>query len=369
MKTNLTKSMSVLFASIFLISCGKKIDLLESAKTQISESNYIRYTETAFYPIPDSDLTNEFVYETEFLYNPKDSLGYHFIQKKDSIDKVYKDDQLRIVNHKMAINRHYLPKHFKNQKQFLMSVEGSFRNNWSPMKLLKENWAYVKDTIIDNNTLKNYFRIERERVIGEIQIRTEQHIFINQKALIEKFERRNYNNGKLSQRVKINFSDYQLEKNKATIEYTPPTGYISMFGSGKPIIELKVGDKAPNFTGMTTKGETVNSKDLFGKKTLLNFSVIACGNCKQTLDYINKDDFQLTDNVSYVYINPEDDKSRMEIYQKRTQVPFPIIASAEKIAKDYGVNSYPKFFLVNEKGIIEKIVRGFDQEFLDTFRK
>ena len=59
----------------------------------------------------------------------------------------------------------------------------------------------------------------------------------------------------------------------------------------------------------------------------------------------------------------------MDTYIKRTNIPFPIIANAEKIAKDYGVNSYPRFFLVNEKGMIEKIVRGFDKEFLDNFKK
>lgn len=369
MKTNLTQPIYLFFLSVLLISCGKEVDLLESAKNRISESSYVSFTETAYYPIPDSELTNEFVYKTEILYNDQDSLGYHFIQKKDGIDKVYKGNQIRVVDHKNRTTRHYQPKHFKSQKQFLMSVKNSFRNNYSPMNLLKEDWEYVKDTIIDNSTLKNYFRIERERVVNNNKIRTEQHIFINQDALVEKFERRNYNNGKLSQRVKIDFSDYKLQKNKATLEYTIPANYISMFGLGKPLKELKVGDKAPSFKGITTKGEMINSKDLLGKKTLLNFSVIACGNCKQTLDYINKDDFKLNDKISYLYINPEDDKTKMDTYIKRTNIPFPIIANAEKIAKDYGVNSYPRFFLVNEKGMIEKIVRGFDKEFLDNFKK
>lgn len=369
MKVNIQPLIYLLSLVILLSSCDKKIDLLASAKNKISESNYISFTETAFYPIPDSDLTNKLVNQTEVLFNQKDSLGYYFIQKKDNVDKVYQGNQIRVVDHKNRTTRHYQPKHFKSQKQFLMSVKNSFRNNYSPMSLLKEDWEYVKDTIIDNSTLKNYIRIERERVVNNNKIRTEQHIFINQNALIEKFERRNYNNGKLSQRVKIDFSDYKLEKNKITLDYTTPNNYISMFGLGKPLKDLKVGDKAPIFSGITTKGKTVSSKDLIGKKTLLNFSVIACGNCKQTLDYINKDDFTLNDKISYLYINPEDDKTRMDTYIKRTNVPFPIIASAKKIAKNYGVNSYPRFFLVNEKGIIEKIVRGFDKEFLDSFKQ
>ena len=106
-----------------------------------------------------------------------------------------------------------------------------------------------------------------------------------------------------------------------------------------------------------------------GKKVLLNFSVINCGNCKQTLDYINKEDYVLTDKIPMLYIDAEDDYDQLMQYKNNIDIPYPVIASAEDIARDYKVNSYPRFFLVNEEGIIEKIQRGYSEEFLDEFRQ
>lgn len=369
MKPNLKKIVYLFFFCSLFFSCNEKTDLLESAKNKAKENNYISFTETAFYPIPDSELVNTLITKTEILYNQNNSLGYNFIQKRANTETIYYKNQLQIVNHESSTNRFYLPKHFKNQKHFLNSVKNSFRNNWSPLTLLKKKWEFVKDTIIDNKSLKNYFRIENEREYNGMKIKTEQHIFINSEALLEKFERRNYNDGKLSQRVRVNFSDYLFINKKESLEYKTHSNYVSFFGLKKPIKNLKVGNIAPTFNGITMKGDSISNRKFLGKKILLNFSVISCGNCKMTLDYINQKDYKLTDKVSFLYINPEDNQTRMEKYMKNINIPFPIIASAKDIAKNYGVNSFPRFVLINEKGVIEKIVKGYSKEFLDKFRQ
>ena len=88
-----------------------------------------------------------------------------------------------------------------------------------------------------------------------------------------------------------------------------------------------------------------------------------------TLDYINQDDYTLSNKIPMLYINPEDNEERMKIYREDMNIPFPVIASAEDIATAYRVNSYPRFFVINEKGIIEKIQKGYSKEFLNEFRQ
>lgn len=360
-----------LFLSTLLIafSCNNKIDLLTAAKNKINESTYISYTESALYPIPESDLVDTINTKTEILYNNDDSVGYHFIQMNDRADYIYQENMLRVANHKDSTFRIYLPKHFENSIEFKKEVESKFNGRWSPMALLKEEWEYVADTVIGNFKLKNYYRVENDRVYEGNKILTEQHIFINPNALLEKFERRNYFNGSLSQRVTIDYSNYSMLQEPGDMNYDLPENYVSTYGIEKKLERLKVGELAPDFVGINMAGDSISNNMFEGKKVLLNFSITTCGYCKMALDYINQEDYVLSDDIDVLYINPEDDHSRMESYMQKIAIPFPVIASAEDIAQKYRVYSYPRFFLINEKGEIEKIQVGYSKEFLDEFRK
>ncbi|UZR98481.1 peroxiredoxin family protein [Chondrinema litorale] len=126
---------------------------------------------------------------------------------------------------------------------------------------------------------------------------------------------------------------------------------------------------APTFSAVDLEGNKVRLEDFKGEKVWLDFSVISCGGCKLTLDYINKDDFELTEKVKFLYINIEDGEERMKSYMEKFSIPFPVIASASEIGKEYGVNSFPSFFLIDEQGKIEEIHSGYSKEFIDRFRK
>lgn len=366
-----SKTSSFLFLSCVLIvfSCNRKIDFLKEAKDKLNESNYISYIETAFYPIPESDLIDTVNTKTEVLFDDDDSLGYNFIQMSDRVDGIYQDNMLRIANHKDSIVRIYLPKHFENSDEFKKTVESNFRDKWSPMNLLKEEWEYVTDTVIDDSNFQNYYKIESDRVYEGRKIHTEHHIFINSNSFLERFERRNYIDGSLSQRVTIIFSNYKMNQKQVALNYNFPENYVSTYGKEKKLESLKVGEVAPEFSGVNIDGDSISLKMFKGQKVLLNFSVITCGYCKMALEHFNQEDYVLTDKVSVLYINPEDNETRMETYMKKTPIPFPVIAKAEDIGERYRINSYPRYFLIDEKGIIEKIQVGYSKEFIDEFRQ
>ena len=308
--------------------------------------------------------------QVEILFDDKDSVGYEFSKVDDNSARIYQDGLFQIVNDEDRLIRVYQPKHFGSQQKFSEAVSNSLpHKKWSPLGLLKHEWELVGDTIIENSEFKHYDRIAREVEAEGKKIRTEQHIFIGDDALLERFERRNYIDGKLSQKVTFKFTDYVINKKKTSLNYVAPIDYVSTYGSPKKVESLKEGDVAPYFSAVTMDKDSIRMDMFKGKKVLLNFSVINCGSCKQSLDYINQDDFTLSKDIPIFYIDAEDDHARLEQYQKSMNVPFPIIASAEAIAKEYRVNSYPRFFLVNEEGVIEKIQIGFSKEFLDEFRQ
>ena len=140
------------------------------------------------------------------------------------------------------------------------------------------------------------------------------------------------------------------------------------------MIQLKEGSKAPDFTGIDQNGNRITLDDFAGKKLILYFypkdntpgcTAEAC-NLRDNWDSFLKKEFII------IGVSPDNEKSHKGFADKYS-LPFPLIAdTAKKILNDYGVwgekKMYGKSFLgvirttfiIDEKGIIEKIVTKVD---------
>jgi peroxiredoxin Q/BCP len=140
------------------------------------------------------------------------------------------------------------------------------------------------------------------------------------------------------------------------------------------MIQLKEGMKAPGFEGIDQNGRTVKLSDFTGKKVVLYFypkdntpgcTAEAC-NLRDNWDSFLKKGFVV------IGVSPDTEKSHKSFAEKFT-LPFPIIAdSSIKILNDYGVWGEKKMygksfmgvlrttFIIDEKGIIEKIITKVD---------
>jgi peroxiredoxin Q/BCP len=140
------------------------------------------------------------------------------------------------------------------------------------------------------------------------------------------------------------------------------------------MIQLKEGMKAPDFEGIDQNGRPIKLNDFTGKKVVLYFypkdntpgcSAEAC-NLRDNWDTFMKKGFAV------VGVSPDSEKSHKGFAEKYT-LPFPIIAdTSKKILNDYGVWGEKKMygksfmgvirttFIIDEKGIIEKIISKVD---------
>jgi thioredoxin-dependent peroxiredoxin len=133
---------------------------------------------------------------------------------------------------------------------------------------------------------------------------------------------------------------------------------------------LKVGDKAPAFSGKNQDGKIVSLKDYKGSKIVLFFypadDTPACTTQACNL----RDNFKLLQKEGYhiIGVSPDDVESHMK-FKLKYSLPFPLIADPQlKIIEKYGVwgekNLYGRkymglhrtTFIINEKGFIEKIL-------------
>jgi peroxiredoxin Q/BCP len=137
---------------------------------------------------------------------------------------------------------------------------------------------------------------------------------------------------------------------------------------------LKIGDKAPAFTGKDQDGKSVALNSFSGKKVVLYFypkdqtpgcTAQAC-NLRDNIDMLTQQ--------GYVVLGVStDDEASHRAFREKYNLPFTLIADTDKsITQSYGVwvekeREGKKFmgtarttFLINEKGVITDIISNVD---------
>jgi peroxiredoxin Q/BCP len=138
--------------------------------------------------------------------------------------------------------------------------------------------------------------------------------------------------------------------------------------------KLKIGDKAPAFTSINQKGEKVSLNDFKDKKLVLYFypkdSTPGCTAeaCDLRDNYLS---FQ-AQGYEILGVSPDSEKSHLKFIEKY-ELPFNLLVDIEhEVAEAYGAwgekSMYGKTymgilrstFVINEKGIIEKVIEKVD---------
>ncbi|MFD0762360.1 thioredoxin-dependent thiol peroxidase [Lutibacter aestuarii] len=133
---------------------------------------------------------------------------------------------------------------------------------------------------------------------------------------------------------------------------------------------LKIGDKAPNFTSVDEKGNTVKLEDYEGKKLVLFFYPKAStpGCTAEACDL--RDNYQSFLAKGYDVLGVSADSAkRQQNFITKNELPFPLLADEDKtVISAFGVWGPKKFmgreydgihrttFVIDEKGIIEDVI-------------
>lgn len=134
--------------------------------------------------------------------------------------------------------------------------------------------------------------------------------------------------------------------------------------------KLKEGDKAPDFKGVDQNGQPVSLSDFKGRKIVLYFypkdDTPGC-----TAQACNlRDNYRELQQKGFVVLGVSMDSAQShKKFEEKYHLPFPLVADPDKkIVEQYGVFGEKKFmgktfmgtnrttFLINEKGVIDKII-------------
>ncbi|HLJ31797.1 MAG TPA: peroxiredoxin [Candidatus Babeliales bacterium] len=160
-----------------------------------------------------------------------------------------------------------------------------------------------------------------------------------------------------------------------------PLLFSTALQAGCSSVNLKVGDKAPEFALVNQDGTIVHLSDFLGSKVALYFyPKDNTPGCSQQACSLRDDFEQLEDaGITILGLSKGSIKSKQSFIKKK-HLNFPLLIATNDVLKAYGVNTgllrlyLPKrwTFLVNEDGIIVAIIKDVDtkhhaEQILDAF--
>lgn len=132
------------------------------------------------------------------------------------------------------------------------------------------------------------------------------------------------------------------------------------------------GNPAPEWTMGNSRGANVTSRDLKGKKVLLDFWASWCSPCWQIMPIINKIKMDYEDEAVVVYgVNVwENPKKDIKAYLKEKGLnAYEILFDKDAtVAKSFKVGTLPFVVLIDENGQILYVNSGMDQKMDENIR-
>lgn len=145
---------------------------------------------------------------------------------------------------------------------------------------------------------------------------------------------------------------------------------VAMFGS---IYSIETGEEATDFTLKTIDGKDFSFLSQKGKVIVLDFWASWCAPCREEFPFLvelanqNKDN---TFSIVAVNIDKKSANAKSFIQKLKVDVPFFVPLDPEsKLPALYGVENMPTTFIIDKKGVVRYIHRGFLESYKEEYKK
>lgn len=105
------------------------------------------------------------------------------------------------------------------------------------------------------------------------------------------------------------------------------------------------------------EGKTITNEDLKGKITVINFWSTTCVQCIAEFPQLNRLYKEYKERVVFLAPLPEDEEKTAQLLDRKP-FDFPLFPNSSELFENLEIKDYPKFFFVNEQGIIQTVKEG-----------
>ena len=125
-----------------------------------------------------------------------------------------------------------------------------------------------------------------------------------------------------------------------------------------------VGQRAPDWLLEEVNGESVSLKNLTDKVLLIQFTGVGCGPCHASLPLL-KELAEENKDKSFEILSIETwstNRAGLQRYKEKNDFNWKFLIGDKALAQKYQVHGVPVFFVLNEKGVIEKAFLGYSKD-------
>ncbi len=119
---------------------------------------------------------------------------------------------------------------------------------------------------------------------------------------------------------------------------------------------------APDFTLQTLDGRELTLSRLKGKVVLLDFWATWCGPCRESIPHLIQL-YKSYRHSGFEVVGMNVDRGDIEAVRrfiKAMDIPYPVVAAPEDVARNYRVTGIPVTFLIDKEGRIRERIAGFN---------
>lgn len=123
------------------------------------------------------------------------------------------------------------------------------------------------------------------------------------------------------------------------------------------------GQLAPNFKVLSTSGQTISQDKYLGHVLILDFFATWCQPCRQSIPHLVEMNRKYgKQGLQILGLSVDDDERSVKTFTDEFRVNYPLALAGGSIMVDFGVRSVPVMYLVDKKGKIAEVYRGYSSE-------
>lgn len=127
---------------------------------------------------------------------------------------------------------------------------------------------------------------------------------------------------------------------------------------------IRTGQPAPNFKVITTSGQTVTLENYNNHVLVIDFFATWCAPCRQSVPHLVALNSKYgKQGLQVLGLSADEDGERLlRAFSAEHRINYPLALAGESVQADYGVRSVPVMFVIDKKGNVAEIYRGFSDE-------
>ncbi|TXF91828.1 redoxin domain-containing protein [Neolewinella aurantiaca] len=346
----------------FMFSCGQDpaMDPLVAARQKLELATSVSFEMSQVWNNTYlNDTLVDPIRKGIFLRTDQADFPYDFIYEGENVTSVNLNGQLRKVELQKGRIITFSPEEAIED----LAYEGNYYSMLTPMMLVKDT-AWSRAGAEENIVYYDKVMTDTVDEYGHHYFFARLHIDSLSSQVVMR-EQMSTRDGKPVQHIQRIFSNFAYNE-VDDLTYAYPEGFQTIayadLEQQRENELIKVGDHLPEFDLTDVDGNTYSEKTLEGKKAVFVFSFIGCGGCELARKDLAKSGFQFSDDYVALYVNPMNTAEQIANYHLNKPWPFKLAATDYDFSAKFGVYSYPTFITVDESGIVEEVIEGYEEE-------